>query len=158
MKFKISLNKIIILETCLIGLLILILYLLCLNRVKNKDFTIVNTKLIDDEETKVVQIFPRNSKDDNYVEMYFNNENEIFGVDFINSDYIVNYQILEDNWLYSSVVCAGFDEMSYIMPFNHGEIKDRDLRPIVVGKSFRYKSDKSIDFVIDCDGKAQIIE
>ena len=75
-----------ILETCLIGLLILILCLLCLNRVKNKDFTIVNTKLIDDEETKVVQIFPRNSKDDNYVEMYFNNENEIFGVDFINSD------------------------------------------------------------------------
>lgn len=162
MRFKISPTKIIFFELILIIALIICLticaFLMKSMHIKNNSFRIDASTAIDDESTKVVKLLPDGNESDNFVTMYLNDSNEIFGVDYVKKDFTVTHRIQDNEWLYSNVICPDFDEESYIMPFAPGEIPDMQLENIVVSNAFRYKSDKPIQFVLNTDGEGSILE
>lgn len=111
-----------------------------------------------DETTKVVKLVSKKKEKDNYVTIYLNESEEMLGIDFKINDFTVNSQVQDGIWLYSNVICPNFAEASYIMPFIHGEITDLNKKNIIVSKSFKYKSDKSVNFVLDSEGNPLILE
>lgn len=97
MKNKISQNKIIIFETLFIIVLfsLIIFFIIKQNSQKLKVRYFMNINNNTGVEIKV-----KNGSDENFINLYINENNEIFSFDYTSKNYILYSEIFEDSNLY----------------------------------------------------------
>lgn len=142
MKNKISQNKIIIFEAlCIIVLFFLtIFFIIKLNnqKLKVRYFKNINNKT-------GVEIKIKNACDENFINLYVNEHNEIFAFDYVSKNYVLYSEVFENSNLFSTVIGPNYNEISSITP-----IVDQENDEIAT-KLLRFNSDEWVSLALDKD-------
>ena len=157
MKLKISRNKIIIIESGVIFVLLLLILFMGITKLKKNTPRLFKISESQFEKNKIITIEPNSGKKNNFLYFWLNND-QIGNVAYVNGDYALTGMIDNNNTFFSTIDYTDFKEMSYLLPQKLEEFNDCNIKDIFMLKKFIFQSGKIVVFALDKDGNASVFD